>query len=240
MSFSHRSLQEYFAALYIKDLKSDQKKEVYGKVYAKVLAGKMHEVENFLSLCEEMDQANYITHLAIPVLEDYLKYICKGTVEETIKAILVMIFGKVLLGYNRREISSGRSNRRFSLQGVISGERGNFFLTFDPECREFLFGPKFDVIEVFNNRAIGDHIARRDFHDDIGISADRQALRKERYYTIDLENSLDNEFLRVIVRETDFCKKANGLVELLTKRISDLKAIIAKRDRADEELIKLI
>lgn len=71
ISFAHRSLQEYFAALFIKDL-DDQNKE---KVYMKVLKHSenirtINEIRNFLSLCEEMDEANFNKHYAIPILKE--------------------------------------------------------------------------------------------------------------------------------------------------------------------------
>lgn len=64
VKFAHKSLQEYFAAVFIKDLNEDQKRTIYLKV-ADSLAT-MTEVDNFLSLCEEMDQVAYFKYFLIP------------------------------------------------------------------------------------------------------------------------------------------------------------------------------
>ena len=56
-SFAHRSLQEYFAALFIKDLESHEKEIIYNKIISESqTARRQNEIENFLSLCEEMDE----------------------------------------------------------------------------------------------------------------------------------------------------------------------------------------
>lgn len=67
MKFAHKSLQEYFAALFIKDLNEDQKQTIYFKVIDSLSA--MTEVDNFLSLCEEMDQVSYLKYFLLPAIQ---------------------------------------------------------------------------------------------------------------------------------------------------------------------------
>lgn len=67
IKFAHKSLQEYFAALFIKDLNEEQKKIIYLKVIDSIQT--ITEVDNFLSLCEEMDQVAYSKYLLIPALQ---------------------------------------------------------------------------------------------------------------------------------------------------------------------------
>lgn len=70
-SFAHRSLQEYFAALFIKDLESHEKEIIYNKIISESqTARRLNEIENFLSLCEEMDEPNFNKYYAIPILEE--------------------------------------------------------------------------------------------------------------------------------------------------------------------------
>ncbi len=68
-SFAHRSLQEYFAALFIKDLDGINKEKVYSKILSHSESiHSLNEIENFLSLCEEMDEANFNKYYALPTL----------------------------------------------------------------------------------------------------------------------------------------------------------------------------
>ncbi|WAJ39331.1 NACHT domain-containing protein [Pseudomonas sp. GOM7] len=73
-TFAHRSLQEYFAALFIKDLDDQNKEQVYAQILKKLESiATLNEIENFLSLCEEMDEASFNKNLAIPILEELRK-----------------------------------------------------------------------------------------------------------------------------------------------------------------------
>lgn len=69
MSFAHRSLQEYFAALSIKHLNSLQNKRIYEKIISRFSSIRsLNETENFLSLCEEMDIINFKKYYLLPLL----------------------------------------------------------------------------------------------------------------------------------------------------------------------------
>ena len=94
-SFAHRSLQEYFAVLFIKNLTEDNKSKLYSKIIDRFSEGRnLNEVENFLSLCSEMDALHYNKFYYLPLLYelrdlyDYtnedtmfrsvIKYLCIG------------------------------------------------------------------------------------------------------------------------------------------------------------------
>lgn len=73
ISFAHRSLQEYFAALFIKNLNSADNRRLYGKIKSRFSdVRNLNEIENFLSLCEEMDENNFIKYYANPLLKELL------------------------------------------------------------------------------------------------------------------------------------------------------------------------
>lgn len=99
-SFAHRSLQEYFAARFIKELPGEQNTIAYNKL--KNLISKsgngnqksrrsVGEIDNFLGLCEEMDEFHYLKNFAQPMCQDLFNkidptniplsmfnYLCKG------------------------------------------------------------------------------------------------------------------------------------------------------------------
>lgn len=71
LKFIHRSLQEYFASIFISDLKETQKKLVYEKVISSL--NEISEIDNFLSLCEELDEVDYLKYFMLPVIDSILE-----------------------------------------------------------------------------------------------------------------------------------------------------------------------
>ena len=69
-SFAHRSLQEYYASLFVKDLNENQKERAYNVIVKGEGSFIQNEVFNFLSLCKEMDTVDYLKFLELPVLEE--------------------------------------------------------------------------------------------------------------------------------------------------------------------------
>jgi GTPase SAR1 family protein len=66
LSFAHRSMQEYFAALYISTYTED-KQVLYDAILEKKKKG-FNEVSNLISLCIEMDKNACYRHLLLPTL----------------------------------------------------------------------------------------------------------------------------------------------------------------------------
>jgi predicted NACHT family NTPase len=58
LSFAHKSLQEYFCALYIRDLGEPQKQDIYERLLRKADGGR--DVFNLLSILEEVDTTMYL------------------------------------------------------------------------------------------------------------------------------------------------------------------------------------
>lgn len=78
ISFSHRSLQEYFAALFISELKENENKRVYDKIIDKFDKREnllIREIENLLLLLGEIDLYNYTLNfhyqLLLKIREDF-------------------------------------------------------------------------------------------------------------------------------------------------------------------------
>ncbi|MBS1506084.1 MAG: NACHT domain-containing protein [Bacteroidetes bacterium] len=89
MAFAHRSLQEYFSALFIQGLNSVENKRIYEKIidrFAKVR--RLNEIENFLSLCEEMDTLNFKRYYYLPLLKDLRQTINGQNLREKALAFL--------------------------------------------------------------------------------------------------------------------------------------------------------
>lgn len=88
-SFAHRSLQEYFAALFVKNLNPTENERIYAKIidrFSKI--SRLNEVRNFLSLLEEMDTLNFKKHYYLPLLKELRCVINNGDDEKLFNSFL--------------------------------------------------------------------------------------------------------------------------------------------------------
>jgi predicted NACHT family NTPase len=91
ISFAHKSLQEYFCALYIHDLDDGNKQKIYQKLLRK--AGEVSDQFNILSILEEIDTCAYLQHYFIPVLADLKRLLDESnSVSEFISSIFPQIW----------------------------------------------------------------------------------------------------------------------------------------------------
>lgn len=68
-TFPHKSLQEYFAASFIKSLNNDQKIKIYTERFSKFFDLSSGGNENFYKLCYELDKINFLKFFLIPQLK---------------------------------------------------------------------------------------------------------------------------------------------------------------------------
>ena len=114
--FPHRSLQEYFASLYIVNLDDKNKLEVYKKILSQLINGNTFELiskDNFHSLLTEQDFIGVTKNLSIPFLEK---------INEDIKEIKDNQENIPLIKSLQNYIFSFNSNSKFtdSLFGIVN------------------------------------------------------------------------------------------------------------------------
>ncbi len=71
-AFSHRSMQEYFASVFISSLSDKNKRSVYKKIVLFAVS-RDFDIKNFLSLCYEMDREFFIKYYSLPMLNKMKK-----------------------------------------------------------------------------------------------------------------------------------------------------------------------
>jgi hypothetical protein len=72
-SFPHRSMQEYFTALFINKLPTDKKHKAYGNLTKVLEESSADHSFNFWSLCYELDETVFISNFLIPQLKKMYK-----------------------------------------------------------------------------------------------------------------------------------------------------------------------
>lgn len=120
-TFPHRSLQEYFAAIYIFSLNDDNKKIVYNKIINTLTdkrAYRQTSRDNFHLLLSELDDKNVIKHALIPYFE---KYISEINLEEKKHEVIINNFLTLhsvfdAFGYILKSTETYEANEHFSKQ----------------------------------------------------------------------------------------------------------------------------
>jgi len=115
LSFAHKSLQEYFCALYIRDLGEAQKQDIYERLLRKADGGR--DVFNLLSILEEVDTTMYLQRYYIPVLSDFLE---RSKDEVSIVEFLDFMLGRIFIDTGSdRNWSAGLSTRMSRVNEII-------------------------------------------------------------------------------------------------------------------------
>jgi len=98
-TFPHRSLQEYFAALYISKLSQENKTILYKKLLTDIeknYTSLMHK-DHFFGLLAEMDYKDLSTHVSIPLIEQVFGKLRKT--DELSDELVYEVYGKLLLPF---------------------------------------------------------------------------------------------------------------------------------------------
>ena len=96
-SFPHRSLQEYFTALFISRLPTDKKKKAY-KNLSKILATSSADYSlNFWKLCFELDKLNFIQSFLIPKLKGFITSLDRLEGKKLVEKYLKLIDASFLI-----------------------------------------------------------------------------------------------------------------------------------------------
>jgi len=139
-SFTHLSIHEYFAAIFIKNLK-ETKKKAYDEIIKMQFASYNAKHSHLLSLCEEVDSIDYGLYYLAPVMNKFLEEVDKNNLSESIFRI---VFDGVLLTKKkttrsivRKKHAKKLTNETISFQ-LIKKKHLSLYLTFlTPIIKEF-------------------------------------------------------------------------------------------------------
>lgn len=88
LTFSHRSLQEYYTALFVKELDLQNKKKIYEKITLLLYERKINSRNIFLSLCREMESIAYHQCLSIPIIEHFVSILSTNNQNKIVEKII--------------------------------------------------------------------------------------------------------------------------------------------------------
>lgn len=214
-SFAHRSLQEYFTALFITELKEEENERVYNKIilkYESKIASPLREVENLLHLLREMDEYNFIKNFYYSLLKN-LKEDLNSTSFEKKSKIYVFFFTEGIVEMKmRRQNGENRYSYRPLRRNIIS-KTIFIHLPFTRKLNEYLvdFLNNEETISTYNDILI----------ESVDIKKENYQLRpSSRHIIFDVEkfddfykkldeeilNELSKEFFHHIDKEIKFCE----------------------------------
>jgi len=132
-AFAHRSLQEYFACRFIKELSPDENKRVYEKIIDKYIdsRGPIREIENLLSLLEEMDTLNYRKHFELPILEHLNSIIYPKNLDKTRDSYILFLCDGIGFRYHPNKIIELLELNEKERKGVYYDDMVNLFIRRD-------------------------------------------------------------------------------------------------------------
>lgn len=231
-SFAHRSLQEYFTALFITELKDEENSRVYNKIISKFEQAKsapIREVENLLQLLREMDEYNYHKNFYYPLLINLREEIDSSEFEKSSKKYLDF-FVSGIVEYKSVKNQKGELNYMYSPLRNVKIDKAIFIhIPYTRKLNDFLR-------ESLDNERIISKFSSKFVDRDKTSSLSQQIRSSSRYVLfeksdlIDFYNLLDNkileqltvEFFQFIDYEINYCQNYIGKIDDTQKDLVDL------------------
>lgn len=230
-SFTHRSLQEYFTALYIKESNNKVKKIVYEKKINECLLNRHNEIGNFLSLCEEMDEINYYEYFLLPFLKDVYNIINNDNLSKSIESFLCYFYLSFYLTFDKdKEIVRRRT--------IVSNNFAKYRTIIRKNNYDFSFFNFLELKSIKEEFLKNKQPASFDEQKKNSISFNNKSKNEFEQYYIDIDNKKDRELMiRLIEKEP---KVVKSFIKELEKKINFLESSILKYNRFNEDLLSLI
>jgi GTPase SAR1 family protein len=114
LAFAHRSLQEYFAALFIKELQAEENKRVYKKIITRFAESKgrpLREVENLLTLLSEMDEYHFYQNYYLPILKELFAYFDKNISKPLPRQFIDFFTDGIRFNQSRRKVGGDKESK---------------------------------------------------------------------------------------------------------------------------------
>lgn len=214
--FAHRSLQEYFAALFIKNLNPIDNERAYSKIIDRFSDEKRAwEVENFLSLCHEMDGINFSKYYYLPLLEEINSYLDNENINTLTKS-MILFFSDGLLC---RQEDGTHMNQQVLVKDIVYK---SIYIHL-PYTRP--------LYELLRQLAEKEEIRN---HKSICQSANLA------YSTLEFKTDIPEDVFQIICTDNEIKKLAFNFHKFISNKIIATKKLIEQSTATDKELLDMI
>lgn len=101
--YIHRSLQEYFSCLFIKNVEDKFKEKIYSKSLTEIALKSNDSFFNFWNLCTEIDKNSFISFFVIPTLQKFLSKIDFRNDQSIVESFFNLIDIQILIEFHKTE-----------------------------------------------------------------------------------------------------------------------------------------
>lgn len=210
-SFAHRSLQEYFASLFVKQMTLESKKMVYEKILSRFnKSAILFETGNFLSLLEEMDELEFNKLYKLPLFIKIRNLMDFSSDKNLYLSFLRNSFSKIIID---------------NAHNIIGGETGNGYV----ELTSFKSGHVYQLHTVIDK-------AIKNINKE-NLSLNNNAGGENSWELLFLDE-LPQKFIEITYDE--ILNLAKLYKKSLFKEIEKTKAFIEKSEKNDIDFADLI
>lgn len=212
--FPHRSMQEYFTALFINKLPTDKKHKAYKNLSSVLEESSNDHSFNFWSLCYEMDETVFVSNFLIPQLKKIYKNLENKNDGDLLNSYFQIIDPTAIKGdFDKNGESKIRIFRRANFQNAVL----DFCEIYDfDEIWRFpeLKGCYNEFLEIFDNK---NNANANKFSRSIKILEDEEILEflKSKGIINTVENIREKISKKIIEWDITVKKKKTNIDELL-------------------------
>lgn len=226
-SFAHRSIQEYFAALYVSTIAHEKRKAVYKTIQQKLRNSEPIQAFNFLGLCEELDEIEYNRMFLLPCLDDLLSKFYRKPKKEKALIFLQEMYSTTMYGYSISE----SKKKHINMMGRTG--RPNPILHFSKAHEDS------DNYVIFN-KSLHKHVLKYNYKEiDKAEIEHMQQVNLRDVYTVSIENmNADHTFIDFLVTKLHFDKHVEKVITQLKsiKKASEVK--IAQQIESTDNILE--
>lgn len=99
-TFAHRSMQEYFASIYISELTDVRKEEIFDKIYVMAKDGDLNNLHNLLTFIEETDPVYLYKKIILKIINPIIEKIDRNRIGLEAKVLKETV---VEIGYSKND-----------------------------------------------------------------------------------------------------------------------------------------
>lgn len=219
-SFPHRSMQEYFTAVFINKLPTEKKHKAYRNLSSVLEESSTDNSFTFWSLCNEMDETVFLSNFLLP----QLKKIYKSIEDKTDKDLLVAYFNIIQPNILTKD-ESGEKNLRIFRRASFQNSILDFCEVYNyEEIWKFpeRNGCLDEIYELYKNQ-LEENFKQED---EIPI----KKIRNSRYV-------LENEPIMNILIENGIIKIVENIRDKINKKIIDWDVTIKRKKANIDDLL---